>query len=209
MQTTTTFHCRGHAAEARITPWCGKKFCNTTTCHSATAPHEWNQTFIFSTFAIFAVVATASALHPYCMYGIIHTACMESSVLHVWNHSLKVQYERVMTLQQRWQQISSTQKIQLLHVAVTWTDPCGSDMNWSMWQWHELIHVAVTWTDPCGSGVNWSMWKWHRFALLLSPHHYIAATLNKRNQAFTVFPIFAVTAATSELLLHRQCGLAD
>ena len=184
MQTTPTFHCRGHAAEARITPWCGKKFCNTTTCHSATAPHEWNQTFIFSTFAIFAVVATASALHPYCMYGIIRTACMESSVLHVWNHSLKVQYERVMTLQQRWQQISSTQKIQLLHVAVTWTDPCGSD-------------------------VNWSMWKWHRFALLLSPHHYIAATLNKRNQAFTVFPIFAVTAETSELLLHRQCGLAD
>ena len=31
----------------------------------------------------------------------IRTACMESSVLHVWNHSLKVQYERVMTLQQR------------------------------------------------------------------------------------------------------------
>ena len=155
MQTTPTFHCRGHAAEARITPWCGKQFCNTTTCHSATAPHEWNQTFIFSTFAIFTVVATASALHPYCMYGIIRTACMESSVLHVWNHSLKVQYERVMTLQQRWQQISSTQKIQLLHVAVTWTDPCGSDMNWSMWQWRELIHVEVT--QICTAAVTTSL----------------------------------------------------
>ena len=85
----------------------------------------------------------------------IRTACMESSVLHVWNHSLKVQYERVMTLQQRWQQISSTQKIQLLHVAVTWTDPCGSDMNWSMWQWRELIHVEVT--QICTAAVTTSL----------------------------------------------------
>ena len=176
MQTTTTFHCRGHAAEARITPWCGKN--SATPPHAILLPHRMNGIrhlyFLHLRFLLLLL------LHLHC----IRTACMESSVLHVWNHSLKVQYERVMTLQQRWQQISSTQKIQLLHVAVTWTDPCGSD-------------------------VNWSMWKWHRFALLLSPHHYIAATLNKRNQAFTVFPIFAVTAATSELLLHRQCGLAD
>ena len=81
------------------------------------------------------------------------------SVLHVWNHSLKVQFHGVMTLQQRWQQISSTQKITVA--------PCDSDMNRSMWQWHELIHVAVTWTDPCKNDTDLHCCCHHITTLLL------------------------------------------
>ena len=43
------------------------KFCNAAVCHCSTSTHEWNQTFIFSMFAIFAI--TASTPHPYRMHG--------------------------------------------------------------------------------------------------------------------------------------------
>ena len=69
-QTTPAFFC-GLAAAAQITSWCGKKICNAATCRSTTAPHEWNQAFIFSMFANFAVTAAASASHPYRIYGFI------------------------------------------------------------------------------------------------------------------------------------------
>ena len=40
-----------------------KKIRNAAVCRSATARHEWNQTFIFFMFAIFAVAAAASVPH--------------------------------------------------------------------------------------------------------------------------------------------------
>ena len=47
----------------------GKKIRNTAACRSSTAPHDRNQTFLFSMFASFAVAAAASARHPHRMYG--------------------------------------------------------------------------------------------------------------------------------------------
>ena len=67
-------HTDGNADHAHFPLWrpCGSgancsmvrgKICNAAACLSATTPLEWNQTFIFSMFAIFAVAA--SAPHPY------------------------------------------------------------------------------------------------------------------------------------------------
>ena len=66
--TTPTFRCGGLAAAARLPPWCRKQFCKAAACRSATAPLAWNQTFRFSSSAIFAVAAAAFAPHPYSMY---------------------------------------------------------------------------------------------------------------------------------------------
>ena len=51
------------------------QICKAAACCSATAPHERNQTFMFSVFPIYAVTAAASALHPYCKCGITATGC--------------------------------------------------------------------------------------------------------------------------------------
>ena len=52
-----------------------KNFCNAAACCSSTALHEWNQTLIFSMFAIFAITAVASTPHPYRMYGLTAFDC--------------------------------------------------------------------------------------------------------------------------------------